>query len=164
MENDAAPPSMPHARSNVRLDGLKVLLVEDEDDSRELLVHVLSDHGAQVTACGSVQEFVRRFPEVRPDVLVSDIAMPGADGFELMRWLRELPAEDGGLTPAIAVTAHARKGAREEALRAGFQRHAAKPIDVEDLVLTVAELGGVGLLPAARSNSVFPPASGGRSP
>jgi len=128
--------------TSLRLDGLKVLLVDDEEDSRELMAHVLSVYGAQVTACSSVQEFVTRFPEVRPDVLVSDIAMPGADGYELIQWLRRLPKEQGGLTPAVAVTAHARRESREQALSAGYQRHASKPIDIRNLVSTIAELGG----------------------
>jgi CheY-like chemotaxis protein len=106
-----------------------------------------------VTACSSLQEFIKKFPEIRPDVLISDIAMPGADGYELMRWLRQLPEDKGGRTPAVAVTAHARREAREQALSAGFQRHAPKPIDVNNLVSTVAELGGASALAASRGGA-----------
>jgi signal transduction histidine kinase/DNA-binding response OmpR family regulator len=139
---EGPPSSRDVTQSSLRLDGLKVLLVDDEVDSRELMAHVLSGRGAEVISCGSVEEVISKFPEVRPHVLVSDIAMPGADGFELMRWLRQLPVDQGGQTPAVAVTAHARKETREQALRAGFQRHAPKPVDINSLVSTIAELGG----------------------
>jgi CheY-like chemotaxis protein len=77
----------------------------------------------------------------RPDVLVSDIAMPEVDGYELVRRVRALPEDRGGQTPALAITAHAGKDVLERALRSGFHRYAAKPIDVETFVATVAELG-----------------------
>ncbi|HVJ16115.1 MAG TPA: response regulator [Polyangiaceae bacterium] len=147
---EGPPSSRVGPASSQRLDGLKILLVDDEEDSRELMAHVLAGRGAEVTSCCSVQEFISRFPEIRPDVLVSDLAMPGADGYELMRWLRRLPVDEGGQTPAVAVTAHARREAREQALRAGYQRHTPKPIDINSLVSTIAELGGVPALAGSR--------------
>jgi CheY-like chemotaxis protein len=79
--------------------------------------------------------------------------MPGADGYELVRWIRQQPAEKGGLTPAVAVTAHARREAREQALNAGFQHHTAKPVDVNDLIATIAKLGGAGSKLARKGGS-----------
>jgi signal transduction histidine kinase/DNA-binding response OmpR family regulator len=138
------PPSAPaHPRSGtiaLSLGGLKVLVVEDEEDSRELLVQAMAALGAEVASASSVVEAVREFERFSPDVLVSDIAMPDADGYDLIRHVRELPADRGGLTPAVAVTAHAQRAALEQALTAGFQRYVPKPVDVDALVATIAEL------------------------
>ncbi len=142
-ESDLAPSQSSITTRGLRLDGLRILVVEDEDDSRELLSHLLAERGAKVRGAACVDEAMRSFEEFRPDVLVSDIAMPGADGYELIRWVRERRAEAGGLTPAVAVTAHAQKEARDMALAAGFQRHTAKPIDGLDLISAIAELGGI---------------------
>jgi CheY-like chemotaxis protein len=137
------PPVSLHPRPGsltLSLGGLKVLVVEDEEDSRELLVQAMAIRGAEVASAGSVIEAVREFERFNPDVLVSDIAMPDADGYDLIRHVRELPADRGGLTPAVAVTAHAQRSALEQALTAGFQRYVPKPVDVDELVATIAEL------------------------
>jgi signal transduction histidine kinase/ActR/RegA family two-component response regulator len=140
----STPPIEPHharpAALTLSLGGLKVLVVEDEEDSRELLVQAMAVRGAEVASAGSVVEAVREFERFNPDVLVSDIAMPDADGYDLIRHVRELPADRGGLTPAVAVTAHAQRSALEQALTAGFQRYVPKPVDVDELVATIAEL------------------------
>jgi signal transduction histidine kinase/DNA-binding response OmpR family regulator len=147
------PPGRP-ASVGLTLGGLKVLVVEDEEDSRELLVQAMVIRGAEVVSAGSVVEAVREFERFGPDVLVSDIAMPDADGYDLIRHVRKLPAERGGLTPAVAVTAHAQRSALEQALNAGFQRYVPKPVDVEELVATIADLkedsGAAGAVPEPR--------------
>lgn len=139
--DQSSPVSASFQAAAPSLGGLKVLVVEDEDDSRELLVQAMAGRGAEVASASSVVEAVREFERFNPDVLVSDIAMPDADGYELIRHVRELPAERGGLTPAVAVTAHAQRAALERALTAGFQRYVPKPVDVDELVATIAELG-----------------------
>ncbi len=127
-------------RSRSAWAGSRFCVVEDEEDSRELLVQAMAVRGAEVAWAGSVVEAVREFERFNPDVLVSDIAMPDADGYDLIRHVRELPADRGGLTPAVAVTAHAQRAALEQALTAGFQRYVPKPVDVDELVATIAEL------------------------
>jgi signal transduction histidine kinase/PleD family two-component response regulator len=139
--------------SALRLDGLQVLVVDDDDDGRSLLVDALSERGADVLSCASATDALSELTRSRPDVLVSDIAMPDVDGYELIRQVRELSPESGGLTPAVAVTAHARAEAQERAFSAGFQDYLAKPIDIERLVFKVAELGGLLRL---RENSSAP--------
>ena len=123
------------------LDGLKILVVDDEADTCELLRSLLTRCGAAVTAARSASEAFRLFKRARPDVMVSDIGMPNEDGYELMRKVRALPAESGGKVPAVALTAYARPEDRVRALRAGFQMHVSKPIELTELVAIVASLG-----------------------
>jgi CheY-like chemotaxis protein len=123
------------------LDGLKILVVDDEADTCELLRSLLTKCGADVTAARSASEAFRLFQLVIPDVLVSDIGMPHEDGYELMRKVRALPEESGGKVPAVALTAYARAEDRVRALRAGFQMHVSKPIELTELVAIVASLG-----------------------
>ncbi|EJM98633.1 response regulator [Herbaspirillum sp. YR522] len=128
-----------------QLTGLRVLLVEDEVDARELVQHILEEHGATVDAVGSANAALEAFRRVRPHVIVSDIGLPGQDGYELMRNLRELEAtqaDDAPLTPAAALTALARTEDRRRALMAGFQAHIAKPVDPLELLFLVASLSG----------------------
>jgi len=120
--------------------GLRVLVVEDEDDIWDLLVTVLEQCGADVVAAASVAEALDRLDERLPDVLVSDLAMPGEDGFSLIRQVRARPIERGGEVPAAALTAYARAEDRVRALAAGFQMHVPKPIDPAALVSLVAAL------------------------
>ncbi|AUX40238.1 histidine kinase [Sorangium cellulosum] len=122
------------------LGGLHVLLVEDDADARELLQEVLSQHRAEVTAVASVREALAAFGAARPHVLVSDIAMPGEDGYELIRTIRQHPPQAGGDLPALALTAYARKEDQKRALDAGFHMHATKPIEPAALVAAVAHL------------------------
>ena len=122
------------------LAGLKILVVDDEADTCELLRSVLSKCGADVTAANSASEAFRLFQLLRPDVMVSDIGMPLEDGYELMRKVRALPEVNGGKVPAVALTAYARPDDRMRALRAGYQMHVAKPIELGELVSIVASL------------------------
>jgi signal transduction histidine kinase/ActR/RegA family two-component response regulator len=124
------------------LAGVRALVVEDEADARELLRTVLEASGAVVTAAGSVAEALEALERDRPEVLVSDIAMPGDDGYALIRKVRALPPERGGRLPAVAVTAHARAQERTRALVAGFQLHVPKPVEPAELVAVVASLLG----------------------
>ena len=126
----------------VRLDGIHVLLVEDDDDSRKLLGTMLKRNGAKVTSTKSAAEALNVFEEELPDVLISDIGMPDEDGYELIRKLRNLPPERGGLTPAIALTGYASRKDRERALEAGYHKHMAKPIEQADMVAAIATLTG----------------------
>ena len=128
----------------VRLDGVHVLLVEDDDDSRKLLGTMLKRYGARVTSTKSVKEALSVFEEEVPDVLISDIGMPDEDGYELVRRLRSAPPEKGGLTPAIALTGYASRKDRERALAAGYQKHMAKPIEQADMIAAIAALVGRG--------------------
>jgi PAS domain S-box-containing protein len=128
--------------NKVRLDGIHVLLVEDDEDSRKLLGTMLKQHGAEVTSAASASDAYILFVEKVPDVVVSDIGMPEQDGYELMRRIRALQKEKGGLTPAIALTGYATRKDRETALAAGFHSHIAKPIEQRQLITAIAGLVG----------------------
>lgn len=123
-----------------RLEGLKVLVVDDEADTRELLRVGLGQCGAEVMTAGSAQEALAAIEESRPDLLISDIGMPGEDGYELIRKVRALSAVRGGKIPAIALTAYARTEDRLRALRAGYQMHISKPVELAELVAVMASL------------------------
>jgi CheY-like chemotaxis protein len=125
-----------------RLAGLRVLVLEDEDDTRDLLIAALEGCGAEVAAAGSVAAALELIDRRLPDVVVSDIGMPGEDGYAFIRRLRERPAERGGRLPVAALTAYARAEDRTRALAAGFQTHLAKPLEPGALVQTVASLAG----------------------
>jgi PAS domain S-box-containing protein len=124
------------------LEGLNILVIDDERDARELVQEVLEHGRAVVTLASNVAEALRSIQDRRPDVIVSDIGMPGEDGYAFIRKLRALPREAGGRIPAIALTAYARAEDRRKALGAGFQNHAAKPIEPQELVLVIANLVG----------------------
>jgi len=124
------------------LDGLRLLIVDDEEDTRTLLKMVLEKCGAQVTVAASAQEALTSLKESRPDVLVSDLGMPEEDGYSLIKKVRALSAADGGQTPAAALTAYARVEDRMRVLRSGFQIHLPKPIEPAELVAVVANLAG----------------------
>ncbi|MBV9947102.1 MAG: response regulator, partial [Myxococcales bacterium] len=128
--------------SSVRLDNLRILVVDDEEDARLLVREVLAAEGAHVEMAASAEEAFDRMRLFRPDVVVSDIGMPKVDGYAFLRRLRALPPERGGRTPAIALTAYARAEDRDRARDAGFQIHIAKPVDPLELVARVADLGG----------------------
>ena len=128
----------------IRLDGLHVLLVEDDDDSRKLLGTMLKRYGARVTSTKSAKEALQVFEGELPDLLISDIGMPDEDGYELIRKLRSAPPDRGGLVPAIALTGYASRKDRERALTAGYQQHIAKPIEQADMIAAIAALVGRG--------------------
>jgi len=122
------------------LRGVRVLVVDDETDTRDLLKAVLSNHGARVTTASSAEAALNLIPRVKPHVLISDIGMPGTDGYALMRKVRSLPPERGGQVPAVALTAYAREQDRHRAIEAGYQLHLAKPIEVEQLSASITLL------------------------
>jgi signal transduction histidine kinase/CheY-like chemotaxis protein len=122
------------------LAGIRVLIAEDEPDSREMLEVVLRGCGAEVRACESAADCYSEFQIWRPDVLVSDLGMPGEDGYSLIGRIRALPPEKGGKVPAMALTAYARVEDRVRVLSAGFQTHAPKPVEPAELVAAVASL------------------------
>jgi len=124
------------------LAGLRVLVVDDEHDSREVLSVMLTRHGAEAQAAESAAEAIRILVEWRPDVLVSDVGLPGEDGYELIRKVRALPADQGGAIPAIALTAYANSQDRQRALSNGFQTHLAKPIEPIELAQVIARAAG----------------------
>ena len=124
------------------LHGIKVLVVDDEPDARELVERVLTECGAEVVSASSADEALPLVRRERPDVLVSDIGMPGTDGYQLLKRVRALGQAGGGATPAIALTAFARSEDRTRALRAGFLVHVAKPVEPSELVATVASVTG----------------------
>jgi signal transduction histidine kinase len=126
--------------SAARLDGVRVLLVEDDAETRDVLGAMLRDAGAVVIAVAGAREALEAFRREPPDVVVSDLAMPAMSGFDLIRAIRMLAPEAGGATPAIALTAFAEGQHRDEALRAGFDRHVAKPVDVGQLARAVRQL------------------------
>jgi CheY-like chemotaxis protein/two-component sensor histidine kinase len=132
-----------------RLDGIKVLVVEDEPDGRELLCEALSAGGAEVAQADSAAVALEQVDIFVPDVLVSDLGMPVQDGYALIRKLRERSPERGGATPAIAVSAYAREEDRIAASAAGFQSHLAKPFKPSELASEVARLHRAALLRAA---------------
>jgi PAS domain S-box-containing protein len=123
-----------------RLDGIRVLVVDDMPDERELFATVLADCGAETKAVASAEEAIEAIEHWQPDVLVTDIAMPGADGYELLRRVRALGAQRGGDVPAVAVTAHARVEDRDRAVSAGFATFISKPIEPHRLVNVVGTL------------------------
>ena len=126
--------SLPH------LDGVSVLVVDDDTDSRTVVCELLENHGASVATAGSTKDALARFRQLRPDVLVSDIAMPVEDGYALIRRIRGLGVHEGGGTPAIALTAYVREEDAAAALGAGYDRHVRKPVIFADLINAVAEL------------------------
>jgi CheY-like chemotaxis protein len=126
----------------VDLSGVRVLVVDDEADGRDLVKRVLDDCGATVFTAGAADEALATLQRERPHVLVSDIGMPQVDGFELLQRIRALGPARGGDVPAIALTAFARAEDRTQALHAGFVVHVAKPVDPSELIATVASVAG----------------------
>jgi PAS domain S-box-containing protein len=124
----------------LNLRGIRVLVVDDEADARETLQEILEHCDAEVLTVASAGEAMRELERFRPHVLLSDIGMPGEDGYTLIRRVRELPPERGGRIPAAALTAFARGEDRRKALLAGFQMHVPKPVEVNELATVVATL------------------------
>jgi signal transduction histidine kinase/CheY-like chemotaxis protein len=124
------------------LQALRVLLVDDHDDTLRGLALSLSASGAEVTPVSSAREALQALPRVRPHVVVSDLAMPELDGYDLISEIRQLSADAGGEVPAVAVSAYASYDDRMRALRAGYQEHVPKPVEIAHLVATIARLAG----------------------
>jgi CheY-like chemotaxis protein len=127
-----------------RLDCVRVLVVDDEEDARELSVMILAQAGAETLTADSVAKAMSMLaalpPEQYPEVVISDLSMPDEDGYSLIRQLRQLSPERGGRIPVIALTAFGRVEDRIRVLGAGFQTHLTKPVEAEELVTVIASL------------------------
>ncbi|HEU4869696.1 MAG TPA: PAS domain S-box protein [Pyrinomonadaceae bacterium] len=123
-----------------RLDGLRILVIDDEPDTRELLKQGLEYCGAEVTVAGSAAEALDELKMSLPEILISDIGMPGSDGYDLIREVRRLPEARGGKIAAIALTAYTRTEDRLQALRAGYDMHVPKPVELAELVAVAASV------------------------
>jgi signal transduction histidine kinase/ActR/RegA family two-component response regulator len=122
------------------LQGFKILVVDDDTDSRDFISFVLSEEGADVIAVSSAMKALQALAESKPDVLLSDIGMPDMDGYMLIRQVRTWPPEQGGQIPAIALTAYAGEYNQQQALSAGFQMHVTKPAEPSELITAVVRL------------------------
>jgi CheY-like chemotaxis protein len=120
--------------------GLSILVVDDDDDSRFYISTVLEADGATVMAVASAAVAMEVLPKLQPDVLICDIAMPGEDGYALIRKVRTLKPDKGGQIPAVALTAYSDSEDRIHALEAGFQTHIGKPVEPEKLVAIITNL------------------------
>ncbi len=136
----AARDLLPNTECGDRLDGTTILVVDDEPDTREMLKVGLEHCGAEVMVAGSAAEAFYAIASRIPDVMISDIGMPGEDGYDLIRKLRSMPSDKGGDIPAIALTAFARVEDRLRALRAGFQMHVPKPVELAELIAVADSL------------------------
>ena len=124
------------------LKGVRVLAVDDQADTRDLIILALTQYGAEVRACTSANKASEMIREWKPDVIVSDIGMPDEDGYDLIRKIRALTPESGGKTPAIALTGYAGAVDESKAYAAGYQFHMTKPVALRELTETVASLAG----------------------
>jgi PAS domain S-box-containing protein len=142
---DAASASLPKetVQGHESLKGIRILVVEDEPDTRDFLDRFLRGYGADVVIARSAAEALSRIAEDNVDIVVSDIGLPDVDGYDLMQRIRKLPANRGGAIPALALTAYARTEDRTRAFRAGYQAHLAKPVEPAELVVTISSFAGL---------------------
>jgi PAS domain S-box-containing protein len=133
-------PNPKPAEFSLNLQGIRILVVDDDDNTREFLAFLLELHGANVIATATATEALTALTQFKPDVLLSDIGMPDVDGYMLMRQVRALPPEQGGTIPAIALTAYAGEINQQQALSVGFQHHVPKPVEPEVLIQAIASL------------------------
>jgi len=134
---NAAAPSQ-SSSADMSLAGLRLLVVDDDEDALVLMRMVLGRRGAEVTTAVSAAEALDALGVVKPDVLICDIAMPQTDGYALLRQVRALPPDKGGRTPAVALTAYAGEADKQKAFAVGFQAHLGKPVTPHELAVTVA--------------------------
>ncbi|MBM0743903.1 GAF domain-containing protein [Phormidium sp. CLA17] len=132
--------SSPASFLHLPLDKIRVLLVDDDSDARDLVAFILEQSGAIATVVDSAIAALDCFSQAKPDILISDIGMPGKDGYGLIQDIRTLPSDQGGQVPAIALTAYAGEIDQQQAIAAGFQTHMTKPVDAEELVQAIAQL------------------------
>jgi signal transduction histidine kinase/ActR/RegA family two-component response regulator len=147
-EHPTTPTRQPELDPPVDLAGLRVLVVEDEADARHLIKRVLMQARAEVITASTAAEGLQLLGQQQPHVLISDIGMPGMDGYQFIRKVRRRSPDRGGQVPAIALTAFARSEDRTRAMMAGYQMHIAKPIEPQELVATVANVAGRTAPPA----------------
>ena len=133
-------PASSALKSAPPLDGLRVLVVDDNADGRTLTSLILTQSGASVHVAATVRDARRAIEVQRPDVLVSDIGLPDEDGYALIRHVRQYEAEHGGFMPAVALTGFARAEDRARTLAAGFQAYVPKPVDPVELTAAVASI------------------------
>jgi CheY-like chemotaxis protein len=126
--------------ANLVLKGTRILLVDDEADTRDLVAFILQQHGATVEAVPSPLKALQVLSPFQPHLCIFDIGMPVIDGYMLIRKIRSLAADQGGEIPAIALTAYATEADQQKSLTAGFQRHLPKPIEPNDLITAISEL------------------------
>lgn len=124
------------------LNGVKVLVVDDDADTREYIAFLLEQYEANVKVVVSAQEALEALTQFQPDILLSDIGMSDMDGYMLMRQVRNLSPEAGGQIPAIALTAYAGEINYQQALSSGFQKHLSKPVEPAELIAAIASLTG----------------------
>jgi len=157
-EPDSQPPNAsPHPSSLIShpspslssLAGIKVLVVDDEVDTREFLAVMLAESGIEVTTAASAQEALRLLQSCQPKILVSDIGMPDEDGYSLIRQVRRLSPSEGGAVPAVALTAYSREEDRRKMISAGFQMHVAKPVEASELLQAIAILAERAIAPSS---------------
>jgi PAS domain S-box-containing protein len=146
-------PPMRMTNVDVEIEGVRVLVVDDEIDARALLKRILEESRAIVTAAESAEEAIELLQAGKFDVLVSDIGMPGEDGYSLIKRVRSLGAAGGGDIPAIALTAYARSEDRIKAVTAGFQMHVAKPVETIELITMIAGVRGLSIISPPRKAS-----------
>ena len=146
-------PPMRMTNVDVEIEGVRVLVVDDEIDARALLKRILEESRAIVTAAESAEEAIELLQAGKFDVLVSDIGMPGEDGYSLIKRVRSLGAAGGGDIPAIALTAYARSEDRIKAVTAGFQMHIAKPVETIELITMIAGVRGLSIISPPRNAS-----------
>jgi len=139
LEDENSPNKMGCNESNAP-QTLRILLVEDDEDSREMLQTMFEQSGMKITGVSSAAEAVEIIQQIRFDVLISDIGLPNEDGYDLIGKIRQLPPEKGGLTPAIALTGYVSVQDRHHAFDVGFQEHLSKPVDIDELLELVKRL------------------------
>jgi CheY-like chemotaxis protein len=128
-----------------KLTGLRILTVDDDRNTREMLQEALERAGAEVLSADSARDALGKLKAFRPDVLVSDIGMPSEDGYDLLRQIRTLSDADGGATPAIALTGYAREEDQSATREAGYQAVTPKPVNLDELLSTIACVAEQGL-------------------
>ncbi len=139
-EDENSPSQTLVATNSQTLEGLQILVVDDDQDNRDLLMFALSQYGAQVRDAGSAEEALMTLTQYSPDILVSDIGMPDLDGYALIRQIKDWEVQQGRKLPAVALTGYAKESDRAKALAAGFDYHLCKPVEIDELVAVVSRL------------------------
>jgi CheY-like chemotaxis protein len=137
-QNFAKQSVQPETKSLLK--GLRVLLVEDNKDTRDMLQIMFEQQGVEITAVDSAVAALSAIKQIQPDVLVSDVGLPGEDGYELISKIRKLPPEQGGAIPAVALTGYTSLQDRALAFDVGYQEHLAKPVDIDKLLELIKKL------------------------